>query len=843
MNSNVFYIGKALKLVFTKGYGFVDGVKTANSDSYASGIVNLASLDKVFMWNKFPSTIASIHFYEEVSTGSYSFLEDSSIVGNEIIEVPSSASHIAVSFSADNDYMPYSVDTDIAEDNYSDFVYAVTVVKEPLYTSLSIKQSKESGEQFFRKSLDGDIRLIGDDYYHVKNASIEDSMLIILETNKAINYLGQFFKTSCTLDYDALTATIETEPLDSYTALLNNYDNSYDVISLTPPTTSLGLTKRAVTQVYVAGSSTISNVIGSVYYESEVAEAVSDSDLLTDDYNFEFKAYVNEIYISDCPIEAANGIYTGTGTFLKNANGYAITANFSISGDTTIYLTTPSSGDPLNPGISILYYSRDHEGSWYASQFYYDDGSSMTFYENGNADVSFQTNYILLYRIFQRILCDVDTLDGSDTIDLLPNDFAYSGLNYNKCIGYSGGSLYASVLTTDEPTVYGKNDFGAYFTDKVVDDDTSMSGRKLYPISRNDWGNISLWYLKDTSYDTEIEVPSRKSYTISDAYLLSDIISKLLKEIGSPIIHSPTAAYSEFLYGSTNPITGDAFRLLIIPKSNILKGEYDSPAQTGSVSLESIMDLLSSLYKCYWFIEDNKLKIEHISYFMNGGSYTGSRTNLHKLSDYKDKFNGKDYAFMQSSVEYSTSELVSRYEFTAQEDATSFFTGLNIDIKSSYAASSNTENVSIEDFSCDIDLMLLTPDEFASSGFALAAASKLTDGSYKVPIISDTNIVGYDDDNYLQAYIQNYYASYLYAFNFYLQSMPGTKYRSNMYFTDPSVEGLSNFMTQDVSFYIEGTYAPENMLVETGVGTGYVDEISTDIATNLSKVSLLFSPE
>ena len=37
------------------------------------------------------------------------------------------------------------------------------------------------------------------------------------------------------------------------------------------------------------------------------------------------------------------------------------------------------------------------------------------------------------------------------------------------------------------------------------------------------------------------------------------------------------------------------------------------------------MTMLRDIYKCYWYIEDGKFKIEQVSWFRNGGSYGYTR--------------------------------------------------------------------------------------------------------------------------------------------------------------------------------------------------------------------------
>jgi len=105
---------------------------------------------------------------------------------------------------------------------------------------------------------------------------------------------------------------------------------------------------------------------------------------------------------------------------------------------------------------------------------------------------------------------------------------------------------------------------------------------------------------------------------------LYSAISKLLTQIAPSISHEPTEEYSKFLYGTLNPITNGKFWLFISQKSNILSGNYDNPAQKAPITLKDLTNMLRDCFRCFWYIENNKFKIEHITFFMNGGSYTES---------------------------------------------------------------------------------------------------------------------------------------------------------------------------------------------------------------------------
>ena len=164
--------------------------------------------------------------------------------------------------------------------------------------------------------------------------------------------------------------------------------------------------------------------------------------------------------------------------------------------------------------------------------------------------------------------------------------------------------------------------------------------------------------------------------------------------------------------------------MYITQKTNILKGDYDQPAQKAETSLEELMKMLRDCFRCYWYIEDNKFKIEHISFFMRGGSYSYNTSIQLDFTKLVDQFNKKLSSYFQSEVEYDKTDLNQRYEFGWMDDVTDLFGGVTIDVKSNYIQKDKTEEINISQFSSDVDYMLFNPSNFSDDGFALLCPVK-----------------------------------------------------------------------------------------------------------------------
>lgn len=589
----------------------------------------------------------------------------------------------------------------------------------PHYKDLSKKYAKESGQEFFRISLDGKINLFGQDYELIANSGLEDQLIFIIDKYNRISgkwieyYKGEFNKTDCKLDYDKKKCELKTTAIDDYSEVMNKYENTYDLIKLAPEITRIDLHKRSLMQVYVRGANSITNFFGGIYWEDDVNSAIDSHDDLINKYYFSYIKAGNEFYVRGAGISGVNGVYAGTNGYWSCWNGY------------TCYMGTDT---PLTK--AYIYIKRNNDGTvLYRSVkqwMFTNAGNCYIGRENiemvnvSNPSDKFTIESPFVYHIYRRLLCDVDTVKDSDgvknTYDLPPDDFVTDNRNYKKCIGLRSGLFFCTSRAVDEPTKYGLNDYNQYFTNQFIPISAGI-GRAL-PVSKSSWANASLWYVYDNYYEYFEEI-LRKQYTLKDSYSIGAAIKAILKKIDPTISHEPTVEYSQFLYGNNNPLGLAKFYVYITQKTNILKGNYDRPAQKAETSLEELMKMLRDCFRCYWYIEDNKFKIEHIYFFMNGGSYLSQSSYQLDFTALTDQFNKKLSSYFQSEVEFEKSDLNQRYEFGWMDDVTDLFGGVAINVKSQYIQKDKTEEINIGQFSSDVDFMLFNPNNFSDDGFAL----------------------------------------------------------------------------------------------------------------------------
>lgn len=324
-------------------------------------------------------------------------------------------------------------------------------------------------------------------------------------------------------------------------------------------------------------------------------------------------------------------------------------------------------------------------------------------------------------KVYARMLCDVTTISGLNTTAIPANDIVENNRNYNRVIPYDfPDTIYFWNGTSTEPTEWGISQPGVYYT---MPQYPAVLGAPdtYYPIGRSHWGDWSIWFAFSL-YDTIFENEGRKRYALRDATPLSSAISVLLREIAPGITHEATPDYSHFLYDEYNPISGDTFKLLLTQKANLLSGDYTQPSQKAPITLKMITDMLRNVFCAYWYVEDGKFKIEHISWFKNGGQYTGTPIVSRDLTAEFVSRNGKDWAFATSQYEYEKETMPERYQFGWMDEVTDVFTGNPINMLSGFVTAGKIEEITVNNFTTDVDYMLLNPGACSKDGFALLAA-------------------------------------------------------------------------------------------------------------------------
>ena len=707
---------------------------------------------------------------------------------------------------------------------------------------LTLDYELETNQRFYRAKLSGKINFVRADYDIINNAPFDSEFFLYIEKSddwgQTYNqyYKAKFMKTDCTFNDDDKLVTVQPETIDQYNDVLAGLEKEYNLIELAPQIEFLTIRKRPLIQIYVPGDSIVSCFLGGTNWEQD-ANVTTDQKALIGTYHFALCNILKEIYITPNNGSPAiiSGLYTGrmvTGSSVDtfqgklypelNVNYYIYIAQKRVGGlpigavaveirkqsdDTAMFRYTKTSTSPFD---TLEFDLTAVEGSG----------------AKGKMHASMKS-----YNIYARYLLDVEKIDNLNTYPLPSEDIVDNNRNYRRAIGYAIDVAFISNNFSDTPTEWGLADNGKYFAPPY-----SIYGQTFYPIARSTWRYASLWfgfYLMDWI----LEEKARKAYTLRDAFTLSSCINVLLKEFAPGITHEATPEYSQFLYNTNNPISGQSFKLLISQKSNIINGEYKTPAQKAPITLQQIMTMLRDIYKCYWYIEDGKFKIEQVSWFRNGGSYGYNPIIDYDLTQLENVRNGKKITFATSEYSFDKVEMPERYQFEWMDDVTTPFEGLPIEITSKYVTAGKIEEINISNFTSDIDLMLLNPGAISSDGFALfAAVTPSGGGQLELPFTRQT----VDSVEY---FLQNGYLAFINIQpTYWVYDMPARNFKINnsQYY---ALGGLERKKKQTLNFPA-GTTDPNPMqLVKTYIGNGQVDKLSVNLCSRNIKATLKYDTE
>ena len=711
----------------------------------------------------------------------------------------------------------------------------------PIYKDdLAKEYELETNQRFYRAKLSGKITFVRDDYDYINRQSFDNEFLYCIEKSDDGGrtwfqyFQGKFMKTDCTFtDYDK-KVVVQPDAIDDYNDVLAGLEKEYNLITLAPTIQRITINKRPLIQIYAPGDSVVSCFLGGTNWEQD-ANATTDQNALVQTYHFALCNILKEIQITSNGSPAViSGLYTGRMATGSSADTFEGKLYPELNVNYYIYISQQRINGGLPFGIALVEIRRQSDD---VAMFRYSKATTspfdtlefdLTAVEGSGATGTMHAD-MKSYNIYARYLCDVEKIDDLNTYPLPADDIVDNNRNYRRAIGYAIDVAFISNNFSDTPTEWGLADNGKYFAPPY-----SIFGQTFYPIARSTWRYASLWfgfYLLDWI----LEEKARKEYTLRDAFPVASCISVLLNQIAPGITHKATAEYSQFLYGGNNPISGLNFRLLVSQKTNIINGEYQQPAQKAPTTLQQFTNMLRDCFKCYWFIEDGKFKIEHIQYFRNGGSYSGGAILSHDLTKELNLRNGKPWAFNTSEYSFDKVDLPERYQFEWMDDVTAAFEGLPIQVISKYVTPGKVEEINISNFTSDIDMMLLNPGNMSSDGFALFAAVPPTSGSQWILPFTRQTING------VEYFLQNGYLAFINLQSpYWLYDLPARRVSING--SEVYAYGIERKKKQTFSFPANDDPNPMQ-LIKTYIGNGQVDKLSVNLCSRNIKATLKYDTE
>ena len=694
----------------------------------------------------------------------------------------------------------------------------------PVYRNDLTKEIElQSNEEFYRAKLSGKLTFVRDDYELIDTQDFDAQfgLNIYISYNGGITWAlywtGQFWKTDCEFDADNKNVTVTPTPIDQYTDVLAGLEKEFNLIDLAPEIVPVGLDKRPLIQVYVPGQSVIGCFLSGMWWEQE-CEPEDDVNKLvqTGDgkLNFALNKTIREFDVVSQGYPVIPDIFVGATDATEFTNGGYKIQLVTGPGVVQYQIVRISDNTPLwgvnNPTIPGQITFTPFAGTGATSNVVMDVH-----------DVS----------VYARYLCDVEQFGSNNTSLIGTDDIVPDNRNYTRVIQYYfPDTIFFSTNLSDTPTPWGLYQPGKYYDQPAG----SWLIGDYFPVARNGWGRVSLWFAF-SAIDWLVEQSGRKAYTLRDAFPIASVISVLLAKIAPNLTHQETTDYSAFLYG-TNPLNGISQRLLITPKSNMISLGYDQPAQKAPITLKQVLDMLRDCFRCYWYVDsENRFRIEHVSYFMNGGAYPGTPNYPVIGRDLTTEIvtrNGKAWATGTSKFRFDKPDMAARYQFGWMDDVTQLFEGNPIDILSKFVNPDNIEQINVAQFTSDVDYILLNPNEISKDGFVLLSAV-LVDGAYKLPYV---NFILDNVDHYLQ----NAYVAFIFLQGYYDYDMPAWNYRVNG--MNMVASGVKKLKTQTLNF---PCYADPNPmeLIKTFIGNGTIQKLSINLSSRNANATLKYDTE
>lgn len=760
-----------------------------------------------------------------------------------IVTVPKKARYIRVNMPTlqRTDGTAY-VGTEDGKDNWIEWRAA-----RPNHGDLHKVWEMGSDQRFYRATLTDKLTFIKNDYHYITTAAFDKVFHVVIEQSNDRGktwfryYHGKFSMTDAEVDMFRRQIEVSLTTVDAYDALLAGWENEYNLVELAPEIERVKYTKRPLVQLYVAGEDIVTCLLGGMYWEQSAERVDSENEIFG--YRFSYITTAGQVKITGIGSASGdpnhfNGYYVG-----RVKDNKAIMTKMGDPTKTVVYVINPDSY-----GYTLL----DNGKVAYSSGVSHVSIENIAPYLILNAQSGYTGQYrmeAMVGRIYGRILFD-KVVDGSYTIPT--EDIVENNRNYRYCKGYDLITITTTSDASQEPTQWGRRPDNLYYVEPPSSVEAGNGGLWA-PIGQSKWGDYySMWVQQNDWITESIEEQYRAPDTLRDAYPLWSCIDVLLRAIAPSIRHKGTAEYSNFLYGST-PIKNEPWRLYVTQNTKIKHGYYSQAAQRAPITLKQVFEMLRDSLRCYWFIEGNKLRIEHIEYFRNGGSYNPADHKIgFDLSVMIYSRNGKPQSFGQKQYWFDRDELPERYEFGWSQATTTPFSGYPMEILSKYVKAGKVERVTVDSFLTDIDYALLNPGDVSDDGLMLLGVTPNEDTDpdapkWEVPIVTKDYAIS--DHPMVRYTMQNGYLSFVHLVpTYYIYDMPASRALINTQeyrygaSCGMSIKGMKRIKRQEVTFASIDDPTLTRLL-RTGIGDGEIIKVRINVEYRTTDATVALDAE
>ena len=666
--------------------------------------------------------------------------------------------------------------------------YTVYYISYPHYKTFTITENLDDEKQIFRKSISDKINFMNEDFNRLKSMGIDDKFFFEVEKNNKTILKAEIIKSNIVFDYNYNVAEVSLNVTDEYSDFDENAKEEFQLTQLGLKTDIINTPVNCVLQTYIKGADVMESYQDGISTEVGVDfDTNIDADLTPIGFKVALHYYEMEVKRTSHGIRLGK-FFKGTQDRMGDGQGNIFRAYDYYEGRCHYSIGNYKTRErvPVNlRGQLIGLYDENNFGL------------------EANISIGFYAEKI----ICQRLLTVAERIG---TMKISPwGNFKFAVKDFKSNV------IYCTQISYEDEGI-GQDENGNYL----------LPYPGGYPITQSNWSYSSLWYIVDDTVQIYINA-FRGSIAITDFYNLGDVITTLCKKIG--IKHEKTAEYSQFLYGD-NPV--ETFDMYITPKSNVIKAFKTQAAIKSNISLSNILEMLRNVLRAYYYIEDGKLKIEHILFFLNGKSYNTRYDVQLNLSSVKDIFNKKTLNFLQNKVSYNKVDIARKYTMTWMDDTTELFGGQNAIITSNFVEKDSEKTINISNFMTDISYIVSQPESISSDGFVLAATEK---GVYTVK----EKEIEYNEQI---KRISNGMLAWRYIFDtFYSYDLPAEYYQWEKG-GGGIARSIKKSMKQEIEFVGDIDIDPYR-LVLTDIGAGVITSIERNINSNKIKLTLIFEPK
>lgn len=697
--------------------------------------------------------------------------------------------------------------------------------------SLIKKGTLIEGEKHKQITLESNLRFVDnlEDYAYLIAQPLDKKINVVIDRVldsgiiKHGYFTGYFYLTDSEINKDECIITVALTASNLFLELEAYKDVSVQIKELSALNQTRVYTQLpSYLQMYVLGDTKVTNYLGGAYWEQECTQVTEyDGGILQGegfvgagflDGIFEFSgAYIGTINRTDNgAIEKwvqSNGIFelrpVIDGNFIKWA-GYRISNN-----NLELISNQVEGDDPLSLTKIEL------------TEFIFINLPNPT-------QVA---NCLEVKRIFTWVISAKNRFDGVDCDDKNTAFCKNEAYQYQIQRSYPQlglGLFKLSISTQDEPTEYNIAENGRYFS-KL----TSNTEYDYIPIGNNMWGNFGIW-LRGSSAHYEL-MNSNVVYEFTYGYTIQQLIKALLSYHNISLSYEESSVFSNFLYDTNNPITGDTnLNYIYIPKNNLLGASItvNTPYRDDSISLNDIFTHLKYLLRTFRTIEDGKLRLEHTNWYDKGKTYANAEQIQKDLTILFQPQNSLSLAYGINTFKFEKQSTIKTYRY-GYNSASKIFNGKDIEVVSD-GVLNGQESRETTGLSNDISYVRINSQDEVREGFAIVACSETFPGGYNEVLNYSLNIGGY----YYQ--LQNIFMSIPnLQVKFATLDIPFNKAIING--VEVEVDGISKIKYHDtVEYAIKDLENDPDLykFVKTAEGNGEITEMQLNLGTRTVKLKL-----